>query len=142
MSKSTDFFKLGPYSRKNSRKQPGQIGRSTRSHAPAAHWERVVTRAGRHQSQAARTPATRARLCVVAVRLDSCRGSTRLAGDTCRRLAGAALLQPTVDACQAPVTPPSAARRQTSFFFFFRFLLCPLKYVTQSPFPIFISFNL
>ena len=40
------------------------------------------------------------------------------------------MLQPTVDACPAPVTPPSTARRLTSFFF----LLCPLQSVTHFPF--------
>ena len=140
MSKNTDFYKLVPYSRKNSiRTGTGTNIGQTESNRP----KRPVhtrTRAGSVRSCtrkcASRRPHVRqplrSRGLADPVRLD-------FAGDTCRRLAGAALLQPTVDVCPALIA--ALCRSPADLFFFSFFLLCLLKSVTQSSFSIFISFD-
>ena len=148
MSKNTDFFKLGPYSRKNNIR----TGTETKIEQTENNWAKlVVPRAlGVHGHARGKAPVAGCTRACHTCPLPRSRGSAgpvgsrlrlaRLACDTCRRLAGAALLHPMVNACPAPV---AALRRSPSapFFFSFFFLLCPLKTETQTSFPIFISFD-
>ena len=149
MSKNTDFFNLGPYHVKTVLElEPGQKMGKQRETGPKwpFHARSRASSAlgvlGHARGKAPVIGCTRAYhahplLCsrgsVDPVLLDSVRvcGLAWLAGDTCRHLIGAALLQPTVDACLVPVAGHP----------FFFFLLCPLKTETQSPFLIFISFD-
>ena len=124
MLKNTNFFKLGPYSRKNNiRTGTGPKlmvhGRSPADNALGVrgHARGKAPVAGRMRAYHTRS-LSRSRGSPDPVWLGSARGcgSAWLAGDTCHRLAGAALLQPTVDACPAPV---AALRRSPADPFFF-----------------------
>ena len=121
MSKNTDFFKLGSYSRKNSiRTGIGtKIGQTESNRAktagPRTHTRRQCAGSARSRARkcTSRRPHARQPL--------RSRGSASpvrpgFAGNTCRHLAGAALLQPTVDACPAPV---AALRRSPADLFIF-----------------------
>ena len=138
MSKNTDFFKLGPYSLKSSIRTGTRtrIRQTERNRAKTAGPRALTrqqcagsaraTRAGRRQSQGACAPTTCGNFCAVAgrpVRFGSARPAfvvrLGIAGDTCRHLARAALLQPTVDACLMPI---AALRRSPTDFLFFSFL--------------------
>ena len=131
MSKNTDSFKLDPYSCKKSiRTGMGtKIGQTesnraklavpralTRQQRTGSAWSRAREGAS-HRLHAHPLPhshgsaglVSSARVC----------GLARLAGNTCRRLAGAALLQLMVDACPAPV---AALRRSPAAPLFFLLL--------------------
>ena len=138
MSKNTDFFKLGPYSRKNSiRTGIGTKIGATESKRAKLAVPRALTRQQRAGSAWSRAregtscgvharPPPRSHGSVGPVRsgrLGSRCGSARLAGDTCRRLAGAALLQRMVDACPAPVAVLHRSPADSFFLFFLSFFL-------------------
>ena len=139
MSKNTDFSKLSPYSRKNSiRTETGTKSGKQKTTGPnwpfharsraSSTWECVATRAGRRQSQAARAPATRARLHVVAGRLVRSAQLASRFGPACRQHVSTPRWS-----CIAPVDGrrvsgaccrrlPLAGRLLSSFFFFFLLL--------------------
>ena len=154
MSKNTDFFKLGPYSRKNSIRTgiETKIGQTENIRAKLAvpralmrqqrtgsAWSRAQEGASR-RLHARPLPRSRGRLfrfARLALRFGpACRRHVStprwsyVAPDDGRRVSGACR-------CPSPLTGRSL------FFFFLSlfFLLCTLKIETQSSFPIFISFN-
>ena len=150
MSKNTDFFKLSPYSRKNSIRNGTEtkIGQTERNRAKVA-----VTRAmgmrGHTRGKAPIAGCTRARFCVLTgrpVRFGPV-GSARVAiWPGLQATRGDASLELRCSSgwstCVLCLSPSSAARRPSlSFFPSFFFLLCPLKTKTQSSFLIFLSFD-
>ena len=147
MSKNTDFFKLGPYSRKNNiRTRIGTKIEQTESNRAKVAVPRALmhqqcagsasaTHAGMCQSQAARSPAS-------VQSWVGRSGSARVCGSAwlCRRHMSSPRWS-----CVAPADDRhmfGACRRSPAdLFFFFFLLLYPLKSVTQFFFLIFISFD-
>ena len=115
MSKITDFLQLGPYSHKNSiRTRIGTtIGQIEGKRAQTTVSHALTCRLCTDHTRGSAPVVGRTHGCFCAVAGREVQFGSGFAGDTCRRLIGAALLQSTIDVCSAPATPPFATRRPT-----------------------------